>query len=57
MVIEITPRGHKTLSQDIGQAIEAITMRRPAQAPLLEAPPRGAHPAWWHGGRRLRSRA
>jgi hypothetical protein len=55
-VIEITPRGREALSKGIEGDLPAATgMQAPACGHPQEEPSRGAHLAWWHGSRRLRS--
>jgi len=54
IALEVTPRGRKALSDEKNP--EATQVQRPARMPQGE-PSRGAHLAWWHGGRRLRSDA
>ncbi|CAN7735644.1 hypothetical protein LJR178_003811 [Variovorax sp. LjRoot178] len=53
IALEVTPRGRKALSDE--QSLEAAQVQRPAQMLPQGEPSRGAHLAWWHGGRRLRS--
>jgi hypothetical protein len=55
IALEVTPRGRKALGDE--QDREATQVQRPARMPPQEERSRGAHLAWWHGGRRLRSGA
>lgn len=55
IALEVTPRGRKALSDE--QDREATQVQRPARMPQEEERSRGAHLAWWHGVRRLRSGA
>ena len=57
IAIEVTPRGRKALGDHIERSQEATPARQPARMLAQEEPSRGAHLAWWHGGRRLRSGA